>query len=101
MFICFYYRKDNEINSFNFCFEDEQGINVGFQCKIKELNARIEEFEEEFEVECVVRVKVEKQRIEFGCELDELSECLDEVGGVIVVQVSRNIRCFEIWSLVC
>lgn len=101
MLICFYYRKDNEINSLNSRLEDEQGINAGLQRKIKELNARIEELEEELEAERAARAKAEKQRIELGRELDELSERLDEAGGATAAQVSRNIRRLETWSSVC
>ena len=81
-------RKDNEINNLNSRIEDEQGINAGLQRKIKELNARIEELEEELEAERAARAKSEKQRMELARELDELSERLDEAGGATAAQVS-------------
>lgn len=89
------------MNSLNSRIEDEQGINAGLQRKIKELNARIEELEEELEAERAARSKAEKQRIELGRELDELSERLDEAGGATAAQVSRNTKYLETWISVC
>lgn len=52
--------------------------------------ARIEELEEEIEVERVARAKVEKQRSDLSRELDEISERLEEAGGATTVQIEMN-----------
>uniref|UniRef100_A0A8C3I570 Myosin heavy chain n=1 Tax=Chrysemys picta bellii TaxID=8478 RepID=A0A8C3I570_CHRPI len=52
--------------------------------------ARIEELEEELEAERAARAKVEKQRAEVARELEELSERLEEAGGVTAVQLEMN-----------
>lgn len=60
---------------------------LGFCCFIQ---ARIEELEEEIEVERVARAKVEKQRSDLSRELDEISERLEEAGGATTAQVEMN-----------
>ena len=52
--------------------------------------ARIEELEEEIEVERVARAKVEKQRSDLSRELEEISERLEEAGGATAAQVEMN-----------
>lgn len=51
-------RKDNEVKSLNAKLEDEQGLVAQLQRKIKELQARIDELEEELEAERQARAKV-------------------------------------------
>merc|ERR1712203_595905 len=58
----------------------------------KELQARIEELEEELESERASRAKVEKQRSEISRELEELSERLEESAGATAAQVELNKR---------
>ncbi|XP_072288119.1 myosin heavy chain, skeletal muscle-like [Pyxicephalus adspersus] len=55
-----------------------------------EIEARIEELEEELEAERATRAKVEKQRAEVAKELEELSERLEEAGGATSVQIEMN-----------
>ena len=52
--------------------------------------ARAEELEEELEAERAARARVEKQRAEAARELEELSERLEEAGGVTSTQIELN-----------
>lgn len=52
--------------------------------------ARVEELEEEIEVERVARAKVEKQRSDLSRELEELSDRLEEAGGATAAQIEMN-----------
>ena len=54
------------------------------------LQARIEELEEEIEAERATRAKTEKQRSDYARELEELSERLEEAGGVTSTQIELN-----------
>uniref|UniRef100_A0A674DRJ9 Myosin-7 n=1 Tax=Salmo trutta TaxID=8032 RepID=A0A674DRJ9_SALTR len=58
--------------------------------RLKELQARVEELEEELEAERAARAKVEKQRADLARELEEISERLEEAGGATVVQIEMN-----------
>uniref|UniRef100_T1GWF3 Myosin motor domain-containing protein n=1 Tax=Megaselia scalaris TaxID=36166 RepID=T1GWF3_MEGSC len=58
--------------------------------QIKELQARIEELEEEVEAERQARAKAEKQRADLARELEELGERLEEAGGATSAQIELN-----------
>ena len=59
LFLLLYsYRKENEIKSLNQRLEDEQGVVAQLQRKIKDLQARLDELEEELEAERQARAKV-------------------------------------------
>lgn len=60
------------------------------QKQIKELQARIEELEEEVEAERQARGKAEKQRSDLSRELEELGERLEEAGGATSAQIELN-----------
>ncbi|NXW02001.1 MYH6 protein, partial [Fregetta grallaria] len=83
-------RKEFEMSQLNSKIEDEQAIVMQLQKKIKELQARIEELEEELEAERAARAKVEKQRKKKKRELEELSERLEEAGGATAAQLEMN-----------
>nr|XP_023863495.1 myosin-1-like [Salvelinus alpinus] len=59
--------------------EDEQSLGAQLQKEIKELQARIEELEEEIEAERDARAKVQKQMVDLSRELEEISERLEVV----------------------
>uniref|UniRef100_A0A8C0FKS8 Uncharacterized protein n=1 Tax=Bubo bubo TaxID=30461 RepID=A0A8C0FKS8_BUBBB len=83
-------KKEFEMSQLNSKIEDEQAIVMQLQKKIKELQARIEELEEELEAERAARAKVEKQRSDLARELEELSERLEEAGGATAAQLEMN-----------
>uniref|UniRef100_A0A452J0N2 Myosin motor domain-containing protein n=1 Tax=Gopherus agassizii TaxID=38772 RepID=A0A452J0N2_9SAUR len=82
--------QENTVCILNSKLEDEQTIVMQLQKKIKELQARIEELEEELEAERAARAKVEKQRSDLARELEELSERLEEAGGATAAQLEMN-----------
>uniref|UniRef100_A0A4W6DEB6 Myosin, heavy chain b n=1 Tax=Lates calcarifer TaxID=8187 RepID=A0A4W6DEB6_LATCA len=83
-------KKDFEMSQLLSKIEDEQSMSVQLHKKIKELQARIEELEEEIEAERAARAKVEKQRSDLSRELEEISERLEEAGGATAVQIEMN-----------
>uniref|UniRef100_A0AAY5L8L3 Myosin-7B n=1 Tax=Esox lucius TaxID=8010 RepID=A0AAY5L8L3_ESOLU len=80
----------NPQNPMNKLIEDEQAMSVQLQKKLKELQARIEELEEELEADRAARAKVEKQRADLTRELEEISERLEEAGGATSAQIEMN-----------
>ncbi|KAG2460528.1 MYH4 protein, partial [Polypterus senegalus] len=90
LYILSYYRKDFEVSTLLSKVEDEQALGAQLQKKIKELQARIEELEEEIEAERAARAKVEKQRADLSRELEEISERLEEAGGATSAQIEMN-----------
>uniref|UniRef100_A0A671VYM2 Myosin, heavy chain 7B, cardiac muscle, beta a n=1 Tax=Sparus aurata TaxID=8175 RepID=A0A671VYM2_SPAAU len=70
--------------------EDEQALVNQLQKKMKELQARTEELEEELDADRALRAKVEKQRSDVARELEELSERLEEAGGATSAQIEMN-----------
>uniref|UniRef100_A0A452J062 Uncharacterized protein n=1 Tax=Gopherus agassizii TaxID=38772 RepID=A0A452J062_9SAUR len=83
-------KKEFDINQQNSKIEDEQALGLQLQKKLKELQARIEELEEELEAERTARAKVEKLRSDLSRELEEISERLEEAGGATSVQIELN-----------
>uniref|UniRef100_A0A8D3DPN8 Uncharacterized protein n=1 Tax=Scophthalmus maximus TaxID=52904 RepID=A0A8D3DPN8_SCOMX len=83
-------KKDFEMSQLLSKIEDEQALSIQLHKKIKELQARIEELEEEIEAERAARAKVEKQRSDLSRELEEISERLEEAGGATSVQIDMN-----------
>lgn len=105
------FRKDTEAHAIATKLEDEQSLVTKFQKQIKELQNRIQEFEEELEAERQARSKVyknlsfaelqylhlhvlhfqsEKTKSELHRQLQELSERLDEAGGMTAAQIDLN-----------
>merc|ERR1719192_1612763 len=60
------------------------------QKQIKELQARVEEMEEELEAERQGRAKAERQRQDLASEYDELTERLEESGIATSAQIELN-----------
>uniref|UniRef100_A0A8C6C518 Myosin-7B n=1 Tax=Monodon monoceros TaxID=40151 RepID=A0A8C6C518_MONMO len=83
-------KKEFEISSLQSKTEDEQTLGIQLQKKIKELQACIEELEEEIKAERASRAKAEKQRSDLSRELEEISERLEEAGGVTSTQIELN-----------
>ena len=74
----------------NVRLEDEQSLTSQLQKKIKELQSRIEEVEEELDSERTMKSKIEKQRADISRELEEISERLEEAGGQTAAQLRLN-----------
>ncbi|XP_005176298.1 myosin heavy chain, muscle isoform X18 [Musca domestica] len=83
-------RKDKELAALTGKLDDEQVCVNKNNRQIKELQARIEELEEEIEAERQARAKAEKQRADLARELEELGERLEEAGGATSAQIELN-----------
>ena len=59
---------------------------------LQNIQARIEELEEEIEAERAARAKIEKQRADLSRELEEISERLEEAGGATAAHIEINMR---------
>merc|ERR1719410_3351373 len=70
--------------------EDEQSLVAKVQKTIKEVQARIEEMEEELEAERQGRAKAERQRSDLARELESLGERLNEASGATSAQIELN-----------
>merc|ERR1712051_1128253 len=68
------------------------GIVAKLQKAIKEIQARVEEMEEELEAERQARAKVERQRSDLARELESLGERLTEAGGATHAQCELNLK---------
>merc|ERR1719188_2875180 len=93
-------RKEKDLGGLSSKLEDEQSIVAKVQKTIKEIQARVEELEEELEAERQARAKAERKRSDLAKELDQLGERLNEAGGATAAQVELNKkRDFEIGKL--
>merc|ERR1719228_420357 len=84
------FRKDNECSHIGAKIEEEQINASKVHKQIKELQARIEELEDELEAERQARAKAEKQRAGLARELEEIGERLEEAGGATQAQIELN-----------
>jgi myosin heavy chain 6/7 len=83
-------KREFEIQTSNSKVSDLEGGQNQQRKKIKDLETRIEELEEENESERQNRAKVEKQRQELARELEDLTDRLDEQGGATSAQIELN-----------
>merc|ERR1719483_173042 len=85
-------RKEKESSSLNGKIEDEQTLAGKLSTQIKELQARLEELDEELEGERGARARADKGRGQLRRELDELNEKLEETGSNTAAQIALNTR---------
>merc|ERR1712045_5393 len=85
-------RKEKEHSSLNGKIEDEQTLGGKLNTQIKELQARLEELDEELEGERASRARADKGRGQLRRELDELNEKLEETGSNTAAQIALNTR---------
>merc|ERR1712079_442880 len=85
-------RKEKEHSSLNGKIEDEQTLGGKLNTQIKELQARLEELDEELEAERASRARADKGRGQLRRELDELHEKLEETGSNTAAQIALNTR---------
>merc|ERR1712079_23545 len=84
--------KEKEHSSLNGKIEDEQTLGGKLNTQIKELQARLEELDEELEAERASRARADKGRGQLRRELDELHEKLEETGSNTAAQIALNTR---------
>merc|ERR1719378_1804880 len=85
-------RKEKECGSLLGKCEDEQTLGGKLHTQIKELQARLEELDEELESERLARARADKGRGQLRRELDELNEKLEETGSNTAAQIALNTR---------
>merc|ERR1719273_2104775 len=85
-------RKEKESSSLNGKIEDEQTLGGKLSTQIKELQARLEELDEELEGERGARARADKGRGQLRRKLDELNEQLEETGSNTAAQIALNTR---------
>ena len=85
-------RKEKENSSLLGKIEDEQTLGGKLNTQIKELQARLEELDEELEAERQARARADKGRGMLRRELDELNEKLEETGSNTAAQIALNTR---------
>merc|ERR1719259_1479669 len=85
-------RKEKENSSLLGKIEDEQTLGGKLNTQIKELQARLEELDEELEAERQARARADKGRGTLRRELDELNEKLEETGSNTAAQIALNTR---------
>ena len=85
-------RKDKELMHLSAKVEDEQTLVIKSQNQLKELGGRVEDLEEEAEIERQARIKCEKQRAHLSQEIEELSEKMKDTTASAFVQADMNRR---------
>merc|ERR1719507_2686675 len=85
-------RKEKENSSLNGKIEDENTLAGKLNQQVKELQARLEELDEELESERAARARADKGRGTLRRELDELNEKLEETGSNTAAQIALNTR---------
>jgi len=85
-------RKEKEHSSLSGKIEDENTLAGKLNQQVKELQARLEELDEELETERQARARADKARGQLRRELDELNEKLEETGSNTAAQIALNTR---------
>ncbi|CAL4063538.1 unnamed protein product [Meganyctiphanes norvegica] len=83
-------RKENESQALAQKLDDESLSTARTAKQIKELQARIDELDEELKYENMARAKAEKAKTNLNREIEEISDRLDEAGGSTAQQVELN-----------
>ena len=85
-------RKEKECGSLLGKCEDEQTLSGKLNTQIKELQARLDEIDEDLEAERQGRARADKSRGALRRELDEINEKLEETGSNTAAQIALNTR---------
>merc|ERR1711892_182566 len=83
-------RKEKELASASAKIEDEQTLGGKYSKQIKELQARIEELDEELSIERQNRNKAEKNRATLSRDIEDLGEKLEDAGNNTATQIELN-----------
>merc|ERR1712110_1024519 len=83
-------RKDKEVSSIAAKIEDEQTLGSKYSKQVKELQARVDELDEELSVERNNRAKAEKNRSLLSRDLEDLGTRLAEVGSNTSTQIELD-----------
>merc|ERR1712042_163415 len=83
-------RKEKEFSAVGAKIEDEASLGSKYSKQIKELQARLEELDEELGLERGNRAKAEKSRTLLKKDIEDLSSRLEEAGSNTATQVELN-----------
>merc|ERR1712102_194243 len=83
-------RKEKESSALSAKIEDEASLGSKYAKQIKELQARMEEIDDELQVERGNRAKAEKNRSLLKKDIEDVSARLDEAGSNTATQVELN-----------
>merc|ERR1711884_726496 len=83
-------RKEKEVSSIGAKIEDEQTLGSKYSKQIKELQVRVDELDEEINVERSNRAKAEKNRGLLSRDLEDIGTRLEQAGSNTALQVELN-----------
>merc|ERR1719381_75028 len=83
-------RKEKEASALAAKIEDEASLGSKYSKQIKELQARLEELDEELSIERGNRAKAEKSRSMLKKDIEDISSRLEEAGSNTATQVELN-----------
>merc|ERR1739844_373090 len=83
-------RKEKEVASIAAKIEDEQTLGGKYGKQVKELQARLEELDEELAIERNSRAKAEKNRSLLSRDIEDLGQRLEEAGSNTATQIELN-----------
>merc|ERR1711981_850473 len=83
-------RKEKEVSSIAAKIEDEQTLGSKYSKQVKELNARVDELDEEINIERNNRAKAEKNRSVLSRDLEDIGTRLEQAGSNTSTQVELN-----------
>merc|ERR1712055_1241690 len=83
-------RKEKEASALSAKIEDESSLGSKYSKQIKELQSRLEELDEELNIERTNRAKAEKSRSLLKKDIEDVSSRLEEAGSNTATQVELN-----------
>merc|ERR550534_2694888 len=83
-------RKEKEYSALGAKIEDEASLGSKYSKQIKELQSRLEELDEELNIERGNRAKAEKSRTLLKKDIEDVSSRLEEAGSNTATQVELN-----------
>merc|ERR1712042_139199 len=83
-------RKEKEASALSAKIEDEASLGSKYSKQIKELQSRLEELDEELNIERTNRAKAEKSRSLLKKDIEDVSSRLEEAGSNTATQVELN-----------
>merc|ERR1711971_179610 len=83
-------RKDKELTSMSAKIDDEATLGSKYTKQVKELQGRLEELDEELNIERSNRAKAEKNRADLSRDIGDLAEKLEDAGNNTATQIELN-----------
>merc|ERR1712051_1123933 len=83
-------RKDKELTSMSAKIDDEATLGSKYNKQVKELQGRLEELDEELNIERSNRAKAEKNRADLSRDIGDLVEKLEDAGNNTATQIELN-----------